>query len=242
MNVVIAQPTYFPWPGQIELYMLADVFIIYDDVQFSKGYYSNRVQLNGPAGSKWMTIPLCKLSLNQMISEVLCQPINTWKEKHVDLFFSYYRGCTYLDDAISLLNAVLTDRGTLLQAYADSSFLMLLHYLGLNDKAKIFKSSELGISGKSSERVLSIVKHFDGTRYITAHGAARYLDHELFDANGVNVDYVLYSKRFYPHIHGSYTPYVSTLDLIAHKGHSSIDLLTPSVVSWREFMVNHPCQ
>ena len=242
MNIVIAQPTYFPWPGQIELYMLADIFIIYDDVQYSKGYYTNRVQLNGPSGSKWMTIPLWNHAMHQKICEVRCQPNHYWAQKHVDLFSSYYKGCLFYDDAISLLETALKDRGNLLQAYANQSFFLLLQYLGLFRDSKILRSSELGIHGKSSDRVLAIVKHLGGTCYITGHGGAKYLDHILFEANGIDVGYVLYSKKPYAHIHGSYTPYVTSLDLIAHEGVSSVDFLVPSVVPWRQFTANHLSQ
>ena len=36
MNVVISQSMYFPWVGMLEQIRLADVFVFYDDVQFSK--------------------------------------------------------------------------------------------------------------------------------------------------------------------------------------------------------------
>ena len=59
MRVVISQSMYFPWVGMLEQIRLADVFIHYDDVQFSKGSFSNRVQVKQPDGtSAWMTIPL----------------------------------------------------------------------------------------------------------------------------------------------------------------------------------------
>ena len=44
-TVVISQPMLFPWVGMFEQVALADVFVHYDDVQFSKGSFTNRVQL-----------------------------------------------------------------------------------------------------------------------------------------------------------------------------------------------------
>ena len=44
-TVVISQPMFFPWVGMFEQIALADVYVHYDDVQFSKGSFTNRVQL-----------------------------------------------------------------------------------------------------------------------------------------------------------------------------------------------------
>ena len=43
--VVISQPMLFPWVGMFEQIRLADVYVHYTDVQFSKGSFVNRVQI-----------------------------------------------------------------------------------------------------------------------------------------------------------------------------------------------------
>jgi len=57
-RVVISQPMYFPWVGFIAQMALADVFIWLDDAQFSKGSFTNRIQVKLPDGRKWMSVPL----------------------------------------------------------------------------------------------------------------------------------------------------------------------------------------
>ena len=49
---------------------LADAFVHYSDVQFSKGSFVNRVQIKTSAGIRWLTVPLEKLKLGQRIDEV----------------------------------------------------------------------------------------------------------------------------------------------------------------------------
>ena len=53
-TVVISQPMYFPWIGIFEQIRLADVFVFYDDVQFTRGFI-NRVQYKTPQGTGWIT-------------------------------------------------------------------------------------------------------------------------------------------------------------------------------------------
>ena len=51
-TVVISQPMYFPWPGFFELIAAADVYVHLDDVQFSKGGFTNRIQLKTVQGKR----------------------------------------------------------------------------------------------------------------------------------------------------------------------------------------------
>ena len=61
-RVVISQPMYFPWFGFMAQMSLADVFIWLDDAQFSKGSFTNRVQVKTDNGLTWMSVPLKKES------------------------------------------------------------------------------------------------------------------------------------------------------------------------------------
>jgi hypothetical protein len=49
---------YFPWVGFIGQLALADVLIWLDDVHFSKGSLTNRVQVKVSNGQTWITVPL----------------------------------------------------------------------------------------------------------------------------------------------------------------------------------------
>ena len=84
--------------------------------------------------------------------------------------------------------------------------------------------------------MLDIVRAVGGTRYVTAHGAAGYLDHALFEAAGVQVDYVDYSLAPYPQLHGAFTPYVSVLDLIANTGDEAANYIRPRTKPWRDLL------
>lgn len=54
MKVAIHQPNFLPWRGFFEKARAADVFVLLDDVQFSKGSYTNRTRTQGG----WLTVPV----------------------------------------------------------------------------------------------------------------------------------------------------------------------------------------
>jgi hypothetical protein len=109
-------------------------------------------------------------------------------------------------------------------------------YLGTSDRRKAVRSDALGVTTSGSQRILDIVRRLGGTRYVTAHGAANYLDHEAFECAGIAVEYIEYSKTPYPQLHGAFTPYVSALDLVANAGNGARLAISPKLIPWRQFL------
>jgi hypothetical protein len=232
-SIVISQPQLFPWPGFFELVASADVYVHLDDAQFSRGGFINRVQIKHPAGSKWMTVPLKGRGSFQEINQVEAAGAD-WKRRHRDLVCQSLAQAPHLDLALAVLDAVyVTDR---LVDLLMASIELPAAKMGLRRPRQWIRSSELGVAEASWERVLAIVKAVGGTRYVTAHGAASYLDHEAFESAGVAVDYMDYSKTAYPQLHGDFTPYVSVLDLIANLGMDAHTAIRPKTIPWRDFL------
>jgi hypothetical protein len=232
-TVVISQPMYFPWPGFFELVGCADIYAHLDDTQFSKGSFTNRVQIKQPGGHVWMTIPLVDKGSFKEIRRL--EPADPgFRLRHRDLVRQALRGAPHLDVALELFDSVM-QRDALVDTLAASIEESAAH-LGVAGPRQWLRTSDLELPGRKTSRVLDIVKALGGTRYVTAHGAAGYLDHEAFEAAGISVDYVDYSLSPYPQQHGAFTPYVSVLDLIANTGRDAGGHIQPRTTPWREFL------
>lgn len=235
MNIVISQPMYFPWVGMFEQIALADVFVFYTDVQYSKGSFTNRVQIKTQTGTSWMTVPLENLKLGQRIDEVAVKPIGDWKPRHLALLRQALGDAPFFEDAEELLQQLPDSESATIADVSSASMLAVCGYFGLDKKTRFVGIDELGIGGKSSERVLNVVKALSGDCYITGHGASNYLDHEMFEEAGVAVEYMDYQCTPYPQFHGPFTPFVSVLDLIAHCGRDGISRIHSGTKPWQSF-------
>lgn len=239
MRVVISQPMFFPWPGMLEQIKLADVFVYYSDVNFSKGSFTNRVQLKVSEGSRWLTIPLKDLHLGQKINQVSIQPFDIWGCKQRTLLQESLGAGRYFADALTVYESVvLSHSSNSLSDLARASMLAIARYFNLHQGVEFVDSCDLGINGSGSERVLNIVKALGGTQYITGHGARNYLEHQRFSDEGIEVEYMNYACARYLQSHGEFTPYVSTLDLIAHCGKEGSHFLQSDTMNWRNFLRN----
>ena len=235
MNVVISQSMYFPWVGMLEQIRLADVFVFYDDVQFSKGSFTNRVQVKLPSGVRtWMTVPLLNHQLGQRIDEVRIKDSGIWAAKHLSVLEQSFRGAPFAQEALDLAAKTLSNPGGTIAELSRASMLALAEYYGLDQDTEFVNSTDLNVAGKGSQRVLDIVQAIGGNTYVTGHGAWQYLDHDLFEKAGLEVAYMDYQCRAYPQSHGDFTPYVSALDLIANMGPRGIELISSSAVYWKD--------
>lgn len=238
MKVVISQPMYFPWVGLLEQMRISDHFVHYDDVQLARGFY-NRVQVKTENGSRWMTIPLRDTHRGQLLNEIEASEHEDWREKHRRLLKQAYTGAPFIDDMLGVVDRVFSQALPNLAAISRASTMAIANYFELTGSRNFVDSSMLHVSGKSSQRLFDICRRLQATTYITGHGAKNYLDHELFERDGIAVEYMDYLRLPYPQLHGTFTPYVSGLDLIANCGHDGLKYISSGTSHWRKF-INEP--
>jgi len=235
-KIVILQPMYFPWRGVFEQIKLADVFVCYNDVQFPTGRtLINRIQLKTPDGFIWMTIPVLRKNKSFFkITEMEIKESVNWREDHKKKFMYNYSKSSHYKDASALLAKTLDLPSNNLSELTIYSLKICCEYLGF--KKKFIKSSDLKISGKSSERLINIIKYLEGDIYITGHGAKNYLNYNLFESNNIRVEFMNYINTPYPQLWGAFNPYVSILDLIANTGKKASKYINSGTLYWKDFL------
>ncbi len=215
-KVAILQSNYIPWKGYFDLITKADVFVIYDEVQYTKNDWRNRNLINTPNGLQWITIPVRQESLDQKICESKIF-IDNWAKKHVSTLQGNYTKAlhfkAYKDQVFSLY-----ENQSNFISEVNVSFIKGICSM-LDIKTEIIDSRELNLAGDRNIRLLEACKKLGATTYISGPAAKSYLDVELFNKEDIEVDWMDYSgyqeykQVFEPFQHG-----VSVLDLIFNAG------------------------
>ena len=234
MNVVISQSMYFPWVGMLEQIKLADVYVYYDDVQFSKGSFVNRVQYKTAQGAQWLTVPV-KHKIGLSINETPIDNRKNWQHRQRESLRQAYSKGMFMDEMLEVFDSVHSKPFEFLGELSRASLMAVVDYFGLHKNKKFVHSSDLDVKGNGSQRVLDIVRLLKGDIYITGHGAAQYLDHENFENNGIDVQYIDYKKMPYEQKYETFTPFVSSLDLIANCGHEGARYICSGTKTWKNF-------
>ena len=58
MRVAIVQSNYVPWKGYFDLISYVDLFVLYDEVQYTKRDWRNRNLIKTSSGLQWLSIPV----------------------------------------------------------------------------------------------------------------------------------------------------------------------------------------
>jgi hypothetical protein len=236
MNIVISQPMFFPWIGFFEQIKLCNVYVHYNDVQYSKGGFTNRVQVKLPEGIKWLTVPLKNLRLGQAINQVEINNQQNWRANHFDLLKRSYESAPHYSEMLKLVESVYQRDWDLLDDLSQATLNIVCEYFDFFKGKKFIGIKDLNVDGAGSERVLAATLKLDADTYITGHGASKYLDHAIFEDAGVRVEYMDYQKKPYPQLHGEFTPYVSILDLIANLGKDGVNWIYSGTIYWKDFV------
>ena len=69
MKAAVLQSNYIPWKGYFDIIHDVDLFVFYDEVQYTKNDWRNRNRIQTKQGLKWLTIP-CGYDISRKIYEV----------------------------------------------------------------------------------------------------------------------------------------------------------------------------
>src|SRR6185436_12370323 len=96
VRAVVLQSNYLPWRGYFDLIQNADVFVFYDEVQYTKNDWRNRNRICSKNGVQWLTIPISRDAVKLKISEVHL-PDARWQEDHFQTLRHSYKPARFYE-------------------------------------------------------------------------------------------------------------------------------------------------
>lgn len=217
---VILQPSYLPWRGYFDLVHEADVFVFYDDVQYDKHGWRNRNRIKTSSGTQWLTVPVLSkgnVSAGVTIKDVGIAWTQDWAKKHLSTIRQAYARAPFFKDVLPLVEGLFSKRHERLVDLTVETTIALAEALGIT-RTRFVRSSELGIEGGKTERLVRLCRHLGADRYLSGPSARDYIEASLFADAGIALDYKAYDYPEYEQLHPPYDPQVSILDLLFMKG------------------------
>jgi hypothetical protein len=217
--VAIHQPNFLPWLGFFHKMALADVFILLDNVPFSKNNFQNRVKIKSAQGEQWLTVPvLTKGRFGQLTCEVSINNKIRWQKTHLGALRTNYQRTAYYEEVLDWLEPLYRETPTYLAAFNQSLIEAVLHHLEL--PAKLVLASSLGSEGCGSELLLQLVQAVDGNVYVSGPSGRDYLDISVFERVGIKVQFQQFHHPVYPQLYGDFISGLSIADLLMNVGPS----------------------
>jgi hypothetical protein len=216
----ILQPSYVPWRGYFHQIRKSDIFIFFDDVQYDKRGWRNRNRIKTASGTRWLTIPVNNsgaITDHIPINHISINWDTPWNHKHWTTLTHAYHNAPFFSRYRDLLESFYASHPESLADFTIEFTVALAASLGIKD-VKFLRSSELGGSGRKTERLLDLLRKVGATHYISGPSAKDYLDEAALAAAGITLEYMLYDYPHYEQLYPPYDPQVSILDLLFMKG------------------------
>ncbi len=216
--IVVEQPNYLPWIGYFDLIAQSDVWVWYDDVQYTRRDWRNRNRVAGAGEPVWLTIPVrSRGRYEQPIREVEIDYERPWARKHLETVRHCYGAAPFFEPVYETLRGALEKEHRLLADLTIGLNEALCGLLGL--RTRFLRGSGLdGIEGDKQERLIRICRRLGGTAYLSGPAARDYIQPELFRDAGIGLRYIVYDYPPYERGAQRFIPNLSILDPLAWLG------------------------
>lgn len=217
MKLAVLQSDYIPWKGYFDIIHDVDLFLFYDEVQYTKNDWRNRNRIYTQTGVQWLTVPV-SAGLDSSIDQAKIVK-DRWQMKHYQSlltsyskapFFKLYREFlefVYLEsewDELYLLNRFLIEK-------ISAEFLKI--------PAKFGDSRSYQSAGSGHEKLFSLVKSTGAEIYLSGPAAMHYIKAEDYEKAGIKLRWKNYSGYpEYPQLFRPFEHSVSILDLLFNTG------------------------
>src|SRR6266508_1174320 len=223
MKVGIIQSNFLPWRGYFDFIREVDLFILHDDLQYTKGDWRNRNKIKTSRGVEWITVPVKYPHMSQLIEETAVDYSMAWAQKMLNRIRESYRRAPCFEPYFSELTELLMTPS----ASISDLNLRLIQWVcsRLKIHTTIHMSREYQPQGAKTERLIGILRKAGATTYLSGPAAQSYLIPEMFDSAGIKLEYKKYHYPEYEQLYPPFDPYVTILDLLFMTGPEAINFL-----------------
>lgn len=212
------QPTYMPWAGYLHLMAGVDTFVYLDDAQYERSSWQNRNRVLVNGKECWLTVPVVREHLGAKINTVVVDDAIHWRRKQLTLLGHAYGRHVFGKPMLEMAERILD---TSLCQLAELNIALLEDLRGkLSITTPILRSSELGIEGTRTDRLIDILDLIEAKEYVTPPGALEYLRQDHF-VGRTNVRLLVHNFNAQPYPEKdsqSFISHLSILDVVANLG------------------------
>jgi hypothetical protein len=217
-TAVVHQPDFVPYLGFFHRLLHADLYVILDHVQFvgSSRSWHRRDKIKTAKGEAWISVPVQHAARGAAINTVRLSEHHPWRTDHLNLIRHNYAKARFFSEVFPHIEKLYAYPGARMMEFNLASIHLLMELFDI--KIAEIVASRLEPEGRSNDLIVDILKKSGATDYLSGIGARDYFRPEPFERVGVRVIWQNFLHPVYPQLHGPFTPYLSSIDLLLNCG------------------------
>lgn len=226
-RVAVLQSNYIPWKGYFDIIHGVDLFVFYDDVQYTKNDWRNRNRIKTAQGPIWLTVPT-GADLHQRICDIRIPP-GPWPTKHLKSLRQNYFRARHFEEFHDFLEEVYVGRRWETLSELNQYLIRTIagNYLGIT--GAFADSRQYSLSGVRQDRLLDLLSQLGATSYVSGPSGRSYIEAARFADAGIDLEFKDYGGYpEYPQFFPPFDHHVSILDLLFHTGREAPEFIWSS--------------
>lgn len=211
------QPYFLPYIGYFQLMKCTDIFVIYDNIQFTKKGWIHRNRFLQNGKDELFTISISKdsdfLDIKDRKLTLDFLEINTKTLRKIE---SSYKKAPYFNEVYPLIQkCFLYENHNNLFDFVYNSIKIIKDYLNIDTTLLI--SSKLDDENhlfKGKDRVQFICKKLNSNQYINPIGGLNLYDKQDFKNQSLQLNFILSKNIEYPQYNNRFVPWLSIIDVL----------------------------
>lgn len=213
MKTAIMQPYFLPYIGYWQLIASVDLFVIYDNIQYTKKGWFNRNRFLKNGKDALFSIPLKKDSDYLNVCERF---ISTEfdKKQLIAQFKNAYAKAPYLKEVMPLLEEIINCEEENLFKYIYNSVKKICDYLDIDTTIVISSTLDIDHNLKGPKKVLALCVALGATTYINTIGGVDLYDKAEFKSSGLELNFIKSKAIEYKQFDDEFVPWLSIVDIL----------------------------
>ncbi len=206
------QPYFLPYIGYWQLVGAVDVFVVYDNIKYTKKGWINRNRFLRNGQEALFSLPLRKdsdfLDVNQRYLADLFD-----REDLINRFREAYRKASAFADFMPVLEDIIRCPAVNLFDYIRYAIGKVCSYLELKTPVIVSSTIDCDHSLKSAERVQAICKALGADTYVNPLGGKELYYKEDFARQGITLQFLQPHLAEYSQLGDVFVPWLSIVDV-----------------------------
>ena len=213
MKLAIMQPYFLPYIGYFQLIAAVDVFVLYDNIKYTKKGWINRNRILRNGTDVVFSLPLKKDSDEcHVVQRELAGSFD--RQKLLNQIKGAYEKAPFFDSVFPLFERVVNFQSVNLFDYIYYSVCELCKFVDLSTKILISSTVDVDHDLKSQDKVLAICNALNADMYINAIGGVELYQKDVFSKRGIELKFIKSLPFEYSQFGNDFVPWLSMVDVL----------------------------
>lgn len=224
MKAAIMQPYFFPYIGYFQLIAAVDLFIVYDNIKYTKKGWINRNRILYNGADEYITVPLKKDSDSLDVRDrQVSADFNP--QKLLARLTGAYGKAPYFNRVSALLEQTILHRQPNLFGYLHHNLIHTCRFLGIETEIRVSSTIAIDHHLKSQDKVLALCKEVGADVYINPIGGLELYEREVFARHDISLRFLKARPHSYRQLNNDFVPWLSIIDVLMFNPPEEVDRL-----------------